>query len=86
MPTKKKVSIMNSERTLLSSILFLALGLGLIVGYCHGSTIGLGSIPASCDQHHGVARDGGSCIDSDRDLAADHCHDAGDRGAGPLAR
>jgi hypothetical protein len=40
MPTKKKVSIMNSERTLLSSILFLALGLGLILGYCHGSTIG----------------------------------------------
>lgn len=40
MPTKKKVSIMNSERTLLSSILFLALGLGLIFGYCHGSTIG----------------------------------------------
>jgi len=43
MPTKKKVSILNSERTLLSSILFLALGLGLIVGYCHGSTIGFGA-------------------------------------------
>ena len=28
---------MNSERTLLSSILFLLLGLGLIFGYCHGT-------------------------------------------------
>src|SRR5215472_13082914 len=43
MPTKKNVSIMNSERTLLSSILFLALGLGLILGFCHGSTIGFGA-------------------------------------------
>jgi hypothetical protein len=41
MPTKKEASIMNSERTLLTSIVFLALGLGLIFGYSHGSTIGL---------------------------------------------
>lgn len=34
---------MNCERTLLSSILFLALGLGLILGYCHGSTVGFGA-------------------------------------------
>lgn len=30
---------MNSERTLLSSIVLLALGLGLIFGYCHDSTV-----------------------------------------------
>lgn len=28
---------MNSDRTLLSSILFLLLGPGLIFGYCHGT-------------------------------------------------
>ena len=29
---------MNAERALIASILFLALGLGLIFGYCHDST------------------------------------------------
>src|SRR5215467_14415497 len=37
MPAKKKARTMNSERTLLTSILFLLLGLGLIFGYCHGT-------------------------------------------------
>ena len=37
MPAKERASIMNSERTLLSSIVFLGLGLGLIFGYCHGT-------------------------------------------------
>ena len=37
MPAKERASIMNSERTLLSSIVFLVLGLGLILGYCHGT-------------------------------------------------
>jgi len=37
MPAKERESIMNSERTLLSSIVFLVLGLGLIFGYCHGT-------------------------------------------------
>ena len=37
MPAKERASIMNSERTLLSSIVFLVLGLGLIFGYCHGT-------------------------------------------------
>lgn len=37
MPTKKKATLMNSERTLLSSIVLLALGLGLIFGYCNGT-------------------------------------------------
>lgn len=31
---------MNSERSLIGSIVFLLIGLGLIFGYCHG-TIGL---------------------------------------------
>ena len=31
---------MNSERTLIGSVIFLVTGLGLIFGYCHG-TIGL---------------------------------------------
>jgi hypothetical protein len=31
---------MNTERTLIGSIVFLAIGLGLIFGYCHG-TVGL---------------------------------------------
>jgi hypothetical protein len=30
---------MNSDRALIASILFLGLGLGLILGYCHDSTI-----------------------------------------------
>ena len=39
---------MNSERTLLSSIVFLVLGLGLIFGYCHDSTVGFNAAyPAS---------------------------------------
>jgi hypothetical protein len=33
---------MNSERTLIASVVFLALGLGLIFAYCHG-TIGFGA-------------------------------------------
>jgi len=31
---------MNSERSLIAAAVFLGLGLGLIVGYCHG-TVGL---------------------------------------------
>lgn len=31
---------MNSERSLIASVIFLLIGLGLIFGYCHG-TIGL---------------------------------------------
>jgi hypothetical protein len=30
---------MNSERALIASIVFLGLGLGLIFGYCHDSTV-----------------------------------------------
>jgi len=38
---------MNSERTLLSSILFLVLGLGLIFGCCHGTLGFNAAYPAS---------------------------------------
>lgn len=31
---------MNSERTLIAAILVLGLGVGLVLGYCHDSTIG----------------------------------------------
>jgi hypothetical protein len=31
---------MNSERSLIASVIFLLIGLGLIFGYCHG-TVGL---------------------------------------------
>jgi hypothetical protein len=38
---------MNCERSLIASIVFLATGLGLIFGYCHG-TIGLsGAYPVA---------------------------------------
>ena len=30
---------MNTERSVIASILFLGLGLGLILGFCHNSTI-----------------------------------------------
>jgi hypothetical protein len=42
MPANERESIMKSERTLLSSIFFLILGLGLIFGYCHDSTVSFG--------------------------------------------
>lgn len=32
---------MNSERALIASVVLLGLGLGLIFGYCHDSTVGL---------------------------------------------
>ena len=39
---------MNSDRALIASILFLGLGLGLIFGYCHDSTISLsGAYPVA---------------------------------------
>lgn len=34
---------MNSARALVASVVFLGLGLGLIFGYCHDSTISLGA-------------------------------------------
>ena len=38
---------MNSERSLIASVIFLLIGLGLIFGYCHG-TIGLsGAYPVA---------------------------------------
>ena len=30
---------MNAERSLIASVLFLSVGLGLIFGYCHNSTV-----------------------------------------------
>jgi hypothetical protein len=30
---------MNTERSVIASVLFLGLGLGLILGFCHNSTI-----------------------------------------------
>jgi hypothetical protein len=33
---------MNADRSLIASILFLAVGLGLIFGYCHDSTVSFG--------------------------------------------
>jgi len=39
---------MNSERALIASIVFLGLGLGMILGHLHDSTIGFnGAIPAA---------------------------------------
>ena len=39
---------MNCERSLIASIVFLGLGLGLILGYCHDSTINFSAAhPAS---------------------------------------
>ncbi|PWT76543.1 MAG: hypothetical protein C5B46_01000 [Proteobacteria bacterium] len=39
---------MNSERVLMASIVLLALGNGLIFGYCHDSTVGFNAAhPAS---------------------------------------
>lgn len=39
---------MNCARSLIASIVFLGLGLGLIFGYCHDSTIGFNAAhPAS---------------------------------------
>ena len=46
MPAKQR-AMMNSERTLLSSILFLLLGLGLIFGYCHGTVGFSAAFPVS---------------------------------------
>ena len=38
---------MNSERTLIASVVFLCVGLALIFGYCHG-TVGFNAVyPAS---------------------------------------
>jgi hypothetical protein len=34
---------MNAERSLIASILFLGLGLGLIFGFCHDSTVTFGA-------------------------------------------
>lgn len=47
MPTTKRANIMNSERALLSSIVFLVLGLGLIFGYCHGTVAFSAAYPVS---------------------------------------
>jgi hypothetical protein len=38
---------MNSERTLIASIVFLGIGLGLIFGYCHGTVSFNAAYPAS---------------------------------------
>jgi hypothetical protein len=39
---------MTSERAVILSVLFLGLGLGLIFGFCHDSTVGFnGSYPAA---------------------------------------
>lgn len=47
MRPKGKAGFMSSERSLIASIIFLAIGLGLIFGYCHG-TIGFNAAyPAS---------------------------------------
>ena len=34
---------MNTERSLIASIVFLGLGLGLIFAYCHDSTVSVGA-------------------------------------------
>jgi high-affinity nickel permease len=34
---------MNTERSVIASIVFLGLGLGLIFAYCHDSTVSLGA-------------------------------------------
>ncbi len=39
---------MNAARALIASIIFLGLGLGLILGYCHNSTVTFnGAYPAA---------------------------------------
>jgi hypothetical protein len=38
---------MNSERTLIASVVFLCVGLGLIFGYCHGTVGFNAAYPAS---------------------------------------
>ena len=43
---------MNSDRPLIASILFLAAGLGLIIGYCHGPTNVTAAYPFAVSMLH----------------------------------
>jgi len=43
---------MKSDRPIIVSVLFLAAGLGLIIGYCHGSTNLIAAYPFSGSMLH----------------------------------